>query len=435
MVIKTITICQIIFGVLLIVSICFVKNANLYASETTMAHGWSYNHEDSLTAITEALDKLKVDLEANKPSIIFLSLTTMKYNAHLMLNEIQKAFKNVPVWGASSALGIIMNNEFEYMKGNVVGLVALCTNDYHFFVEGEAIQTFGNKYLNAAKHIINKAKKSFPDKIPQLILFTGTPGPHEEIIIELLKKKFGRKILIYGGSAGTEKPYKRYAIANSKAISKGLSLAFIYTSKKIGHCYQMGYKSLQKRGIATRVAGRWLYEIDGKPALNVYNEWADGFFTKSIEEGKNIRGAGQMYHPLAMIKKNDQGKGLTISLSAKQYSKKTGAIEFFASVEKGDVLTILKGDTNSLVNRAYLAVAKANRMIKGNLAGGLAFYCSGARLLLEKQGRTSELGPKLKRAFKDKPFILMFNNGEHGNMQNCESFHGNLMLDVVVFEK
>ena len=124
-----------------------------------------------------------------------------------------------------------------------------------------------------------------------------------------------------------------------------------------------------------------------------------------------------------------------VSLSAKGYSKDTGGIEFFASVDEGDVLTVLKGDTDSLVNRAYLAVTKAKKMSRGKIAGGLAFYCSGARLLLEKKGRTGELGPKLKRAFRDTPFILMFHNGEHGCILNSESFHGNLMLDVVVFEE
>jgi hypothetical protein len=176
-----------------------------------------------------------------------------------------------------------------------------------------------------------------------------------------------------------------------------------------------------------------LNTIDEKPALEVYNQWADGFFTEIIQEGKPIRGEGQMYHPLAMVKKTADGKELLVSLSAKAYSKETGGIEFFACVDEGDELTILKGDTDSLVNRAYLGVAQAKRMVRSKIAGGLVFYCSGARLLLEKQGRTKEMAPKLKQAFGDKPFILMFHNGEHGSIPGSESFHGNLMLDVVVF--
>jgi small ligand-binding sensory domain FIST len=132
-------------------------------------------------------------------------------------------------------------------------------------------------------------------------------------------------------------------------------------------------------------------------------------------------------------KKVTHGEELVISLSAKQYSKETGGIEFFACVEKGDTVTVLKGDTDSLVNRAYLSVAKAKRMAKGKIAGGLVFHCSGARLLLEKQDRTREMAPKLKQAFRDRPFLLMFHNGEHGCIPGSESFHGNLMLDAIVF--
>ena len=78
---------------------------------------------------------------------------------------------------------------------------------------------------------------------------------------------------------------------------------------------------------------------------------------------------------------------------------------------------------------------KARKMVKGRVAGGLVFHCSGSRLLLEKQGDTEKISPKLKKAFGKSPFILMFLNGEHGCIKDSESFHGNLMLGAVVFGK
>lgn len=416
-----------------ITSVLFFDYAPLYSADNAiMAHGWSYEQDDSQTAIEEAIIKLKESLKGVNPAVIFVSSTTYNLDMSEMITKINDEFPDVPIWGASSALGIMMNNEYDYMKGDAVGLVALCSDDYYILVEGASIDNFERSYVHAGKSIIKRVVQA-KKETPQLILFTSNPGPHEEAIIEEIKKNFGKNVPIYGGSAGTETPSPRYSLANSEAYLEGVSLAFIYTSKRIGYQYQMGYKPENKRGVATRAEGRWLYEIDGKSALEVYNQWADGFFTKNIEEGKNIRGEGQMYHPLAMVKKDSSGNELIIALSAKDYSRETGAIEFFASVEEGDTLTILKGDTNSLINRGYLAVTKAKKMIKGKMAGGLAFNCSGARLLLEKKGRTSELGSKLKRAFKDKPFLLMFHNGEHGNIYRSESFHGNLMLDVVVF--
>ena len=375
---------------------------------------------------------MKQNLDGRKPAVIFISATTGNLKVPLIVEQVSQAYPETPIWGASSALGIMMNNEHDYMKGDALGLIALCSSDYQFIVEGASAQT-AEAYLQAVEGIIGKVKKQKPDATPNLILLTSNPGPHEEFMLEALKKAFGRDVRIYGGSAGTEAPSPRYSIANEKTYDEGLSIALVYTTKKIGCCYQMGFKARNHHGTATRTEGRWLYEIDGRPALEVYNEWADGYFSKSIEAGESIRGTGQMLHPLAMVKKNEQGHEYHISLSAKTYSKETGAIEFFACIEEGDTLTILEGDTDSLVARGYLAVMKAKTEVWGKAAGGLVFHCSGARLLLEEENRTKELGPKLKAAFGDKPFILMFHNGEHGSIPGSESFHGNLMLDVVVF--
>ena len=403
-----------------------------YGEPASMVQGWSHNEKDSTRAINKAIIELKQNLDGKKAGVIFFSATSIELDVPEMVKELANEFPDTPVWGATSALGIFMNNEYDYMQGSAVGLLALCSEDYLFFVKGLPADEDPNSYQNAAVQIIKEAKEH-NSGIPSMILFTANPGSHEEVIIEELKKGFGRYIPVFGGSCGTEAPNPRYAVANGELYEKGLSLCFIYTSKRIGYCYQMGYKREDVSGIATDVDGRWVNKIDGRPALEVYNEWTNGFFTDVVNEGKSIRSEGQMYHPLAMLKKAEDGRELVISLSAKQHSPETGAIEFFACVDKGDTLTVLKGDTDSLIRRAYLGVAKAKRMARGRIAGGLVFYCSGARLLLEKKGLTGEMSPQLKQAFGDKPFILMFHNGEHGCVPGMESFHGNLMLDAVVF--
>ena len=355
-----------------------------HGQPTSMVHGWSYNEKDTSKAINKAMADLKRNLGEKKAAVIFFSGTSIDLDVPEMVKAVAKEFPNTPVWGATSALGIFMNNEYDYMCGSAVGLLALCSEEYHFFVKGAIADEDTNSYRNAAVRIIKDAKAHYSE-VPSMILFTANPGSHEETVIEALKEGFGKSIPIFGGSCGTEAPNPRYAIANDESYEKGLSLCFIYTNKRIGHCYQMGYKQEDVHGTATDVDGRWVNQIDGRPALDVYNEWTNGFFEDVLNEGKSIRGEGQMLHPLAMVKKAENGKELTIALSAKQHVPQTGAIEFFACVDKGDVLTVLKGDTNSLIRRAYLGVAKAKRMARGKIAGGLVFYCSGARLLLRKK--------------------------------------------------
>ena len=404
-----------------------------HSRAATMAHGWCYQEEDSALAAGVAIARLKENLNGKKPSVIFLSSTSIKLDVPAIVAKIAEEFGDTPVWGATSALGLFMNNDLGYMRGSVVGLVALCSDEHEFFVRGAAVDDSAGGYVDAAARICREARRVHGEEPPSLILFTSDPGSHEELVIKELKRAFGRKIPIFGGSCGTEAPNPRYAVANGGAYSKGLSLCLVYATKRIGYCYQMGYRREKVSGTATDVDGRWVKTIDGRPALDVYNEWTDGFFSDVLKNNKPIRGEGQMYHPLAVVKQAGKGRELVISLSAKGHDPETGAIEFFACVDKGDTLTVLKGDTESLIARNYLGVAKAKRMAGGRIAGGLVFYCSGARMLLERQARTGEMAAPLKRAFGEKPFILMFHNGEHGQVAGSESFHGNLMLGAVVF--
>lgn len=46
-----------------------------------------------------------------------------------------------------------------------------------------------------------------------------------------------------------------------------------------------GYLPTNKKGIITKAQGRTIYEIDGKPAAIVYNEWTDGAISEYLEKG------------------------------------------------------------------------------------------------------------------------------------------------------
>ncbi|MCP4351138.1 MAG: hypothetical protein GY795_37210 [Desulfobacterales bacterium] len=399
------------------------------AGAIEISQGWSEGIANPAQAVQKVTEMTKNE---KPPSMIFVA-STPDNDGNALVGAISAKFPTVPVWGATSAKGIFMNNT-RYLTKNAVGLLFFSDtkNEYDFFVGGRSVD--GGRWEIKATEIIKDAKKISADP-PSMILLTCNPGPHEEKILELLIKTYGKSdIPIYGGSSGTtdNKAMPRFVIANGDAYKKGLAIAFIYTREPIGHYYPMGYKPLiNERATITKSEGRTVQEINGKPAIDEYNRMAGGKFNNIIQLGKPLRGEGQMLAPLAKVVE-EKGKERYISLSAKQYDPKSGAIEFFASVHPGDKVTVLKGNKDNLSKRVYLGVVRAKTALKDRLNGGLVFFCSGARLLLEREGRIDEVSHAgAQKGFKSKPYLIWFMNGEHGG----PNIHGNLMSGIVTFQQ
>ena len=65
-------------------------------------------------------------------------------------------------------------------------------------------------------------------------------------------------------------------LGENEVYERGICLAVLYTDLPLGWTFEAGFDVTEKHaGIATKVEGQALVEIDGRPALDVYNEWVD----------------------------------------------------------------------------------------------------------------------------------------------------------------
>jgi len=137
----------------------------------------------------------------------------------------------------------------------------------------------------------------------------------------------------------------------------------------------------------TRADGRILYEIDGRPAAEVYNDWTDGVLQDAFAtDEQNVLPLTTLY-PLGRVVGSVGGTAYH-QLSHPDHITPERGLSLFSDVEVGDELWLMKGTRQSLVERAGRVARAAMRtgdIQPDNIAGGLVIYCAGCMLTVQDQ--------------------------------------------------
>ena len=94
------------------------------------------------------------------------------------------------------------------------------------------------------------------------------------------------------------------------------------------------------------------------------------------------------------------------------------------------------GTRESLIARAgrvARAALSAGNLTPAQTAGALVVYCAGCMLTV--RDAIDDVAREIRRELGDAPFLGTFTFGEQGCFATRESFHGNRMISVVVFER
>jgi len=270
---------------------------------------------------------------------------------------------------------------------------------------------------------------------PRFIYITATPGQEEGILLGI-EDIIGTDIPIIGGSAGDETLQGKWSnIANDNVSVNGVVLGAVYTDLKIGQAHEFGYMKTVKQGIVTRAEGRTLYEIDERPAAEVYNEWAGNHFAKELAEGGMIL-AEATFYPIAKIVKGEKEQTYLCVSHPGIINLPEKSITMFTDIETGDEIMLLHGNWEWLVNRAQSTARLAMRSENISSGEGLfAFYtfCAGT-LLAIPEGERAKVPSLLRDEIGDIPFVGGFTLGEQIFMPGVGNRHANLVNSLAIFK-
>jgi hypothetical protein len=333
----------------------------------------------------------------------------------------------------------IMNNEGLH-TGKVVGVLGVASDAVAFGVGSvdpdkcpsleEAGKTAILSAIAAAGHK--------PTERPDIILFTASMRRGGEMkMLDGIGSVVGMDVPVLGGNAGDEKfDHQWMQFTQDAQYHEGLVLTAIYSKPKVGWAFENGFRITDKTGIVTKSDGRTIFEIDNRPALDVYDEWLNGALMDYIHKSGHWDIAGfTAQYPLCKVLRGPNGQVgyMTSHPVPKEEDMATKTVPVYALMEQGSRVQLFSGTWQTILNRAELA--PANALIRGDIPRnqamfGTLFFCAGAYSCIPA-GERNKLPLLVNNALGDVPFMGVMTVGEQGYIPGVRNVSANLVESMV----
>lgn len=193
-------------------------------------------------------------------------------------------------------------------------------------------------------------------------------GGRGERLVERLYAALSPSGEIVGGAAGDDGKFERTLVGGAgRTTSTGAALLHVFSSRRWGVGVDHGLKPATEVMRVTRAAGNVVYEIDGRPAFDIYRDYAKA---KGIDLRPESAGAFFINNELGLVLFNELRKARA------PLSSKDGALTCAAEVPQGAGVCILDGSRQELIAAAGRAAREASESLGRNRpAGVLLFDC------------------------------------------------------------
>lgn len=375
-------------------------------------------------AATDLATRLAI-AERGAPDFVALHFA-VGLDADALRSAAAAAFPTKALHGGTSCLGIMGQGGVD-IGGAGIGAFAIWDADGSY---GTASADLGEDAHEAARRAALAAleRAGRPGEMPDMVWLTVAPGREEQVLAGI-RAVVGSETLIVGGSSADNDVSGQWAQFGPDTVRRdGVVISVLFPSCPLASIYQSGYAPTGANGLVTRVEGRRLFEIDGRPAAQVLHEWSGGAVPVAGAAPLPILADATLW-PLGRVTRHVAGVPFHL-LAHPATAHPDGSVDLFADLEQGDRLWQMKGTADSLVARAGRVAALARETVGGSVAGALVVYCGGCMLAV--RDRMDEVADGIVAALGDAPWLGVFTFGEQGVPTGGGALHGNLMISCSV---
>ncbi|MDY6990774.1 MAG: FIST N-terminal domain-containing protein [Thermodesulfobacteriota bacterium] len=393
-----------------------------------MASAWS-TKPDAKLAAQDAWQMLSQKLQAI-PQMVFIH-SSCAYDNRAVVAELRSLAPDVPLHGGTSCLGVMTEAGFHTADGFGLGLLGIVDPSGHY---GVGIADSSDDPRAAATSALDQAlaHAGRPGEVPAAVITSSPPGP-EELVIHAIEAHVGAKVPIIGGTvADNDMSGQWQQFANDTVARQAISIAVLFPSRDIGYAFHSGYEPTIHRGKATRAEGRILFEVDGRPAAQVYNEWTDGLIDDVLPQGGSMVPTATFSPVGSPVGQVGGIPYYRLSYPVEVLSNE--AILLYTDIQPDSEVVLMRGTRESLATRTgrvAAAAVDAAPFGAGEVKAALVLFCAGCMLAV--QDRMQESVAALNAALDGAPFLCAFTLGEQGCFIGGENRHGNLMAAVLAF--
>ena len=336
-----------------------------------------------------------------------------------------------PVFGITSHGGVFTAG------GYVQGTYLLLSE------EGDEVEAFPH-FVEGNVRTIQEPLREVARKIereigtPTILMVFPTLGL-EETVVRTLDEAFNSKVRIFGGTAAdNDFSGDWWTFTNGKKTSSGVVVVAFKSRNPILSTFHAGYILTKNYGTVTRAShpetgGTIIYEIDGRPATEVYSGWLRerGYdISEVIEKGGIIPFEIAGLNPVA----RKFGEDIVVS-HVFEVLPNERALLVLSHINEGERIYHATATDSFLVSRTAVTVRKSLDDYL-NVLGGILIYCAGC--IAPIRGRLNEIANIYRRMVKGAPFVGAATYGEQGSLivnGRIMNFHANQMIHTVLFTK
>ncbi len=376
----------------------------------------------SIEEIQDALLQSMADGFTPTLAIVFISVNQNRDAVCEMLDK-----ENIDVIGATSCHEFTEGDQSE--GGIAILLLAIDKNNYAVLAEDIGTRTL----TEAGTHLATAALQKFSN--PSLIILStsimedGTMLDGETLI-RGIEKAIGPQVNMFGGMAGDDMSFKgTYVFTNNWSSGYGVAaIAFNENEIKMYGVALSGWKSIGVSRTITKSKKNLLYEIDGKPALEMYLRFLGEDFDATQDQSKFFDGIG-LHYPLQIERSGREA----MMCNPMGYNKEENALILESDVEEGAHFRFSTPPDFDIVETV---VGKAKEIRSANDVD------ADAVLIFSCASRLSALGPMAQQENDglaetwNAPMAGFYTYGEFGRAINGKhEFHSTTCSWVALKEK
>jgi hypothetical protein len=382
------------------------------------AHVGHSEDPDSRLAIEEVLQQCRQQLAADIPQagILFAALD---FDHALILDRIQDSFPGIELIGCTT------NGEMSSLLGfreDSLILMVFCSDQ--IIIRAGLGRGLSQNIDAAVQEAIATATAELL-KPPQLCLtFPESIGTDGFSIIQALQQSLGRQVPIFGGtSADSLTAQQSYQFFQGKVISDSIPLLLFFGNICSAHGISSGWKPIGKKSKVTEVDGCVVYKIDGKSALEFYQQ--------------HLGKAGCIHeyisYPLAIFTDNSSGFYLR---TPGHHDERLGSITFLSNIPANATIQMTEISRKGILDATNKSLERAIKNYPGQSpAAALLISCAARRMLLGT--RAKEEYEILKAHLPpDIPCCGFYSFGEISPLQTSErsQFHNQTFITLLLGE-
>jgi len=396
----------------------------------TAATGASTN-EAPKAAVAEAWARASAGV--THPRLVIVA-STVGYDLEALHEAFVSTFGDLPFMGGTSTGGVMTEQGFFGEDGRALGLLAIGDDEGDYGIGYASLdqdpRAAGRRAVQGAL-----ADAGCEGQLPAAIWMITTPGC-EEVVLQGIADAVGDSVPLVGGSAADNTIGGNWRqFARSGVLTNHVCVAALFPAGtlQVHTSFHSGYDPTSHRGVITQAEGRSVLEIDGRPASQVYNQWADGAIGSAVAAGGGAVLASTNLHPLGRFLREVRGVPYYV-LSHPESVGADGSMHLFTDVAVGDHLVCMTGSVVNLVSRASNVVKSALTnagLTPQDAKAALIIFCGGC--LMTVRERIEEVHANVNRSLGGAPFLTMFTFGEQGRIAEVGNRHGNLMIATLCF--